>query len=1142
MIPMVIFKDLKQPAAQPVQMLLNKPAATVIAVDQPDQAVEVAPNQKWDATIPLQLPNGSSHVIHAEPDKLWVDQLHDVEVGDKIYQDQYVGELTELFRQFGQEWTKRWDRHLEVDARKWDPVIAFAEQVLPMPSPMEYKPLTVADWDNALRKKSKKAATGPDGLSRADMLHWPLPAKQALVDLLNRIEQGLPWPQQMVTGFVVALEKTPGAETVNQYRPITVFSLCYRTWSSIRARQVLQHLQPLAPSTCTGNLPGKHAAHVWYGIMQEIELAQLNKGSLSGWVVDLVKAFNMLPRTPILHFMYILRVAPQIMLAWGSALTTMERRFKLHNCVGPSLRSSTGFPEGCALSVTAMLAHNLVAHLFLRLRHPSVTLWSFVDNIESTAPDAQAAVQALETFHSFSDVMDVAIDKEKSYSWSVDASQRKTLRDQHQVTKLSARDLGGHVQYSKVVTNSTVTNRCEEIKPLWGRLARSLAPYAQKVRALVAKAWPSCLHGVASAHMADDHFDKLRTGALQGLWEHSSGTSPAIHLSLVEGPLADPQFQALWQTVQMYREHNQTDDCTSFCMKELHYTRKTYVPRPGPMSVLLNRLHQIAWSWTQGTEFLDHAMQVIDLRNCPVQELKGRLTEAWQMRIQGIASSRKTFQGMQWMNAPLTMAGTRHLPAEDKALLRVCLNGTFFTADRKKHQKGQGDTSCKHCGLPDSQVHRHWLCAAFTPCRTVSETQANEVAQMMPCISAHGWMPEPPSLQPFRRELAKIPDETKSFLAPPATTEVVYAFTDGSCLAPTCSLSKLATWGAVIAMPDMATFWPLASGVVKGWVQTALRGEIIAATSACWYAVQVGKPIILWTDNDLVFTRMQRFQQRHAFFKPNQKDADLWSALHAVVRRLGPNLLGIKKICSHQDVASAENEYEEWACRGNAAADHVAEKVIHSFPAMMRMWLQLQQDISHIHILRNHVHKALIQVGRQAVRAPTATTVDKQHVERITQEEVAEANLAIPKVEDLPAKYSFPHAAELLNWIAQLTDPSEPVKCISWFQMNILYEHQTGHTGVRHVTKRKVWVDGMHDTKAVDFVRRTKYLSSWIQGVWSHFGPPLKLLHLRPHSCVVQFWTQCIALKLRSGLVQMADDILQEAQGKINSVQSLRNL
>ena len=175
----------------------------------------------------------------------------------------------------------------------------------------------------------------------------------------------------MITGFVVALEKTPNAATVNQYRPITVFSLCYRVWSSIRAKQILLHLQPFAPTTCTGNLPGRHAAQVWYGVMQEIELAQMNKGSLTGWVVDLIKAFNMLPRTPILHFMSILNVCPQVMHAWGMALVSMECRFKLHNCVGPSLMSSTGFPEGCALSVTAMLAHNLVGHSFVKLRYPS---------------------------------------------------------------------------------------------------------------------------------------------------------------------------------------------------------------------------------------------------------------------------------------------------------------------------------------------------------------------------------------------------------------------------------------------------------------------------------------------------------------------------------------------------------------------------------------------------------------------------------------------------------------------------------------------------------------------------------------------------------------------------------------------------
>ena len=106
--------------------------------------------------------------------------------------------------------------------------------------------------------------------------------------------------------------------------------------------------------------------------------------------------------------------------------------------------------------------------------------------------------------------MDVLIDVDKSYTWSVQATQRRALREQAQVTKLSARDLGGHVQYSKLVTNATVTDRCGSIKSLWGRLNRSLAPCSQKVRAFISKAWPWCLHGISSVYMAEDHFDELQ--------------------------------------------------------------------------------------------------------------------------------------------------------------------------------------------------------------------------------------------------------------------------------------------------------------------------------------------------------------------------------------------------------------------------------------------------------------------------------------------------------------------------------------------------------------------------------------------------------------------------------------------------------
>ena len=297
--------------------------------------------------------------------------------------------------------------------------------------------------------------------------------------------------------------------------------------------------------------------------------------------------------------------------------------------------------------------------------------------------------------------MDVLIDSDKSYFWSVDANQRKTLRASEQVVKLQATDLGGHIQYSQVVTNATIPGRCNEIKPLWGRQARSLAPYAQKVRALVAKAWPSCLHGVASVHMADDHFDKLRTGALQGLQEHSSGTSTPIHLSLIEGAGTDPQYYALLTTVLMYREQNHGEDVTEFCMSELHRVGRTYVPRPGPMSVLLTRLHQIAWSWSEGAMFLDHLRRPIALLTCPTQEVRARLAAAWQNRTKNIAAQRKTFRGMQWSSPQLSTCGMQHLSAEEKALLRVCMNGTFFTADRRKHQ--DQDTTCSHCQAPDQR-------------------------------------------------------------------------------------------------------------------------------------------------------------------------------------------------------------------------------------------------------------------------------------------------------------------------------------------------------------------------------------------------------------------------------------------------------
>lgn len=280
--PMLIFQDLRKEPIMPVQVLVNRTSARVTAIDQDESALLIHPPCVWEGDKQIYGPQGPLPVIHGEADKIWVEDVTGIQVGSELSQEEYIGNLPSLFAQFAQEWQARWDRHLETPEERWNPITSFAEQVLPRPEPMPYNPITVDEWRSALKKKSRKSAIGPDGISKNDLLNLPYAATERLLQLFYMVEQGAKWPEQLMVGFVVALEKVRGATTTGQFRPITVFPLCYRIWGSIRAKQILLHLQQLAPSTCAGNLPGRHAGHVWYTIMREIENAQFQGTSLSG--------------------------------------------------------------------------------------------------------------------------------------------------------------------------------------------------------------------------------------------------------------------------------------------------------------------------------------------------------------------------------------------------------------------------------------------------------------------------------------------------------------------------------------------------------------------------------------------------------------------------------------------------------------------------------------------------------------------------------------------------------------------------------------------------------------------------------------------------------------------------------------------
>ena len=1138
--PNIIFQDLRDAPPQPLQALIDQKESRIVSINQDDNSIVVYPSHQWIENQPLFSSQGPLSSIMVTPDQIWLEDMSQLEVGDTIRQEKVIGSIAELFSRFGDEWKTRWDRHRHKNEDFWQPIVDFSKNVLTPPPPMVYTPITIAQWKKELLRKKKHAAIGPDGYSKQDLMKLPLDLTQQLLRIFELVEAGCHWPTQLVTGFVVALEKVHGATTVGQFRPITVFALAYRVYSSIRSKQLLAHLNAVAPSTCTGNLPNRFAAQVWTGVQRDIEESQHDGKPLSGAVIDLIKAFNLLPRSPILQILTHLRVPDQIIQAWRSMLSTMERRFKLRNQVGPPLRSCTGFAEGDGLSVVAMLAANLMCHAWMRVKHPQLTLWSYVDNIEFVGPDSQSTKEGLTSLTRFSEAMDVLVDQDKTYTWSTQGGDRQSLKQECKVV-YNARDLGGHMQYCLRSTNSTVTQKCTMLEPLWGRLARSLATYKLKLQAIKTKAWPCCLHAISSVHMADEVFSKLRTGATKGLGQHSAGMSPAIHLSLVEPPSNDPQFYAVLRTLLEYRQL--VVEPNDFVWSQLQNCPKLRPP-PGPCSVLLARLRSIGWEWAHNTVFKDHQLRIIDVLGSSPQELKIRLTQGWQDRVQASSSLRKTMKGFTQVSPILTVSHMERWPPDEQAILKRSLNGTFFTADHTARQQAGGDGKCKLCGQADSQLHRHWSCPALAHCRQhLTQQQIDNIVAMPPVIAIHGWMPEPPSLREYQRQLHQLPDTTTDFTWPLHCPDELHIFTDGGCYSPASSMCRLSTWGVVLADIDQDDFKPLACGMVPGLNQTAVRGEILAIISACEFSWQTGRPVHLWVDNSLVYDRLQAFSSQRCWIRPNQKDSDLWNRAQEVVGRLDSQLQGVHKVYSHQDILGAKDVFEEWVFRGNSAADKVAGTAIFSEPAILATRQKLQQELQAVEILKQQVHKTIVACGKAALKVPNASLrLDAPlHHPRLSREDIAEVSLQISLDVEIPLRYRVDRIHDFIRWMATLEDVSQPIRLVTWFELNFEFEQQFQMQGPRYSKHTKRWSWHSNPGK-VNFVLRTNHLARFFQGVLAMAGKRVQVLHIRPTLHVFQFWTQCIAFRLRADLCQKWEAWFSAEQPVFRSVRALRTI
>ena len=1135
------FRDVAKPKALPVQTLATKNIATVTEVDFSAKTVSYEPSA-LDVHDLVVGPLGPLAVTSHHQGQLQFSEDPPLAVGDTLTQACLKGSTLQVAQEFIDLWNPMWNRHIDQSPTDWDDVALDLGKTLPKPPhEMPLPPITSDQWLRAVRAKKSRSATGPDGVSRQDLLNMPKQFTDRLVDYLNLVDSGqAAWHSCSLTGLIALVEKRPGASQANEFRPICVLSFIYRTWASIRGRQCLSWLDKLACPTQCGNRPGTSARHIWWQIAQIIEGHHQQGTSLSGTITDsVVKCFNTLPRQLVAFCGRALGLPAQLIHSWHHAIHGIARRFVIAGSASAAVMSTTGYPEGDSMSVVAMGILNVAMHARLAARVPQAVTYSYVDNWEALATDPDDVRVVQQALTEFAHQTDIRLDVAKADSWSLTTEGRQTLRQQGMKVVLSGRDLGGQLIYSKKPSIAVIRGRLQQNASFWDWLRRSHAPTSTKLRLLHTVAWPRCLYGISSQSLGEHHFQHMRIAAMQALNWQKKGANSRLQFGLDRDMRGDPAFFCLVTTVNDFRDLH--DATIAYPILDSIALRPDAPHAPGPCKTLLERLRAIHWHWLGNGFVQDHEGLEWHLFDSAVQWIHTRLRHGWAKHVGGVVSERATFGGLQCVDIQLAHENLHKLTPAEQGFLRCVQNGTFFTRDLLFRTGKVPNTACPFCSSVDSLNHRLWECSHFAGIRNSVDQEALQWVRQEPtCTVLRGWIVEHPCQVAFRRSLFDIPDEMYQILWPAAVpTGSLHFFTDGSCSHPTTAGLRLGSWACCLADLDDGTFHPIASGGIPSGHQTVLRAEICGAIAAVFAGLQKGRPFTLWVDNQTVFQKLSGFiKEGVTFMRPKQANHDLWNRLAGLcdIAIRAKFFQHIHKVRSHEDPGFYPELVERWVIAGNASADAAAESARDGLPAhVLQFWKASCRRVDRARRMRDAMRKLITQSGLLAT-ADKASLNDQTNQEWIRQIEqprqYAQADISLtplPPLEDLPAKHSLgPYAETIYQWVKTLSEgTSVRPHWLTSHQLYIHFQGTTGLKGFRFNQKTNRWnaVD-QADPAGFDFHKGANAFQAAVKCLITGLGGTWKPVQRLPEGRAYKCWINCVLVQFSSEMFQRIEDLM----------------
>eukprot|EP00435_Cladocopium_sp_Y103_P068408 s83_g31.t1 len=1118
--PNQIFRDIRDTPASGVDFLLKPLQAKVVEVRADDCSLVVDPPQPWRLDCPVFCNGSPVELLHSESDCLWLSSVEGCGEGQLVSQLLTTGRKDDLASAFIAAWKSKWDRHRDVSEDRWRIILDFASAHLAR-VPIVLPSLTGAQLSVQVAHKKVQSAGGLDGVTIQDLQCLPRAALDNLCLLYREAECTGSWPSQILNGRVVCLAKTSEPQGVMDYRPITILSHVYRLWGSHFARLGIRALETVLPDTLYGSRPSRFAGQVWSQLLWAVEDSIAAGVDLTGVFADVQKAFNCIPRLVVFEAAALLGFPMTLLTAWAGALSCLGRRFQLGPNLTPAVFSATGMPEGDGLSCLGMVIVDILFHKWHQHFFPLCQPISYVDDwtLLTTCPDRMH--QLFACLQRFTDALDLQLDMKKTCTWSVSSGGRQSLQSQGFVVVTQCRSLGAHIQTTRQHTNSTQMDRVNALQSLWLRLRLSQSPYAMKVRALRTAAWPRGLHAIPATTVALATFKSLRSGAMKGLGADGAGSSPFVHLGLVEQPATDPHFWTIAQTMRMVRDCG-VEDVVVPALQEL-VDGSTRFASNGITATLLTRIQCLGWHVHAG--MLHDSFGQFALFHVCLDELHWRMEFAWLKVVAAQVAHRPGFSELARCDPHRTRQWVASLAPCDSAAMRKLLNGSHITQDGKHYCQEVETDQCEYCESVDSRFHRFWQCPAFASARGgVSADLWKALPQLPECMVSYGWALRPSTFEEWFSALANVRvqplPECPVFQGP-----CLHVFTDGSCSNPQYPDARFAGWAVVSADPyQLLPAKIVDCGCLPGIRQTSIRAELFAVHRAVRLAVVHEVSVHVWCDCLAVVKRLQRLLHGGQV-RVNSPNADLWKLIYDDLQAATCPIL-VTKVAAHRSVAIAASPMEEWCFLHNHFSDRAAGRANLSRDA--DFW-----DLAHRHFQacnlmdswNMQVRDVLLKISRQVLQREVSPEVV---LEPAPPPEVPQCP-ALPPLGSLPSGalrwYPDDVVRPIVSWFWQTVyDSTHAPVWVSHAQLFLDFAFSTGEVGPMNLGG---WKNGskipLHALSSYSFKQRVRWFAKVLKEILRHAQCEVPAGYVRPASEMIAMFCGSLAVPWPLQRLQLID-------------------